>query len=277
MAVGAYRRTRILRFFGCCYSLCKQFRVRYRTMRRHFATAPAPPPAVPYSEIYKDGTYLERNNSWHVEESPFKAKYILRLLDRNRVEPQMICEVGCGAGEVLRQLQSKMGTRCEFWGYDISPQALELSKPRANAKLHFRLSDFAVEQTPSFDLILVLDVIEHLEDYFSFLRQIRSRGLYKLFHLPLDISAQAVVRRSGMMKRRLDHAHLHYFTKELGLQVLADTGYEIVDWLYAPRSNEIGPRLIQKLFRAPRSIFYGIHPDLAVRVLGGYSLMVLAR
>jgi hypothetical protein len=244
-------------------------------MRQH--VAPTPFPSVPYGDMYKNGTYLARNASWHVEESPFKAKYIMQLLERNRLEPQMICEVGCGAGEVLRQLQLKMSSRCEFWGYDISPQALELSKPRANAKLHFRLSDFAAEPTPSFDLILILDVIEHLEDYFSFLRQVRSRGRYKLFHLPLDLSAQAVVRKNGMMKRRVDHAHLHYFTKELGLQVLADTGYEIIDWIYAPRSNEIGPHLIQKLFRAPRSIFYGIHRDLAVRLLGGYSLMILAR
>jgi Methyltransferase domain len=239
--------------------------------------APVPARAVSYGEIYKDGTYLERNGTWHVEESPFKAKYILSLLGRNRLAPETICEVGCGAGEVLKQLQSKMSAKCEFWGYDISPQAYELSKRRANSKLHFRTADFTVEITPCFDLMLVLDVIEHLEDYYSFLRQIRPRARQKLFHFPLDISAQAVVRKNGMMKRRLDHAHLHYFTKELALQVLLDTGYEIVDWIYAPRSNEIGPHSIQKLFRLPRSVFYSVHRDLAVRILGGYSLMVLAK
>jgi SAM-dependent methyltransferase len=244
-------------------------------MRQNLASVPAR--AVPYGEIYKDGTYLERNRTWHVEESPFKVKYILSLLDRNHLAPQTITEVGCGAGEVLRLLQSKMSASCEFWGYDISPQAYELSRRRANDRLHFKVADFATEPAGSFDLMLVLDVIEHLEDYYSFLRQIRPRARHKLFHLPLDISAQAVVRKNGMMKRRLDHAHLHYFTRELALQVLLDTGYEIVDWLYAPRSNEIGPHLIQKLFRLPRSAFYALSRGLAVRVLGGYSLMVLAK
>jgi Methyltransferase domain len=244
-------------------------------MHQHLAHAPSR--AVSYGEIYKDGTYFEKNNTWHVEESPFKAKYILELLSRNLLAPQTICEVGCGAGEVLKQLQSKMSANCEFWGFDISPQAYELSKHRANSRLHFRMTDFAAEITPCFDLMLVLDVVEHLEDYYSFLRQIRPRARYKLFHFPLDISAQAVVRKNGMIKRRLDHAHLHYFTKELALQVLLDTGYEIVDWLYAPRSNEIGPRLIQKLFRLPRSVFYSLHHDFAVRVLGGYSLMALLK
>jgi len=233
--------------------------------------------AMQYADIYKDGGYLERNPTWHVEESPFKAKYILSLLERNNLAPKTVSEAGCGAGEVLKQLQSKMSPDCEFWGYDISPQAYELSKSRANDRLHFQLADIGEIKGLPVDLMLILDVVEHLEDYFSFLRGIRSRARHKIFHLPLDLSAQAIVRKNGMMKRRLDHAHLHYFTKELVLQLLRDTGYEVMDWFYAPRSNEIGTQLIQKVFRVPRSIFYAIHRDLAVRVLGGYSLMVLAR
>ena len=230
-----------------------------------------------YVDIYKDGEYLQRNPAWHVEESPFKVKYILALLERHHLAPKTICDVGCGAGEVLNQLQSRMSGDCEFWGYDVSPQAYELSKPRESERLHFKLADFLAEESLPFDLLLVLDVVEHLEDYFTFLRGVRRRGLHKIFHLPLDLSAQAVVRKNGMMKRRIDHAHLHYFTKELCLQVLQDTGFEVLDWFYAPRSNEIGPHAIQKVFRVPRGALYALHHDFAVRVLGGYSLMVLAR
>jgi cyclopropane fatty-acyl-phospholipid synthase-like methyltransferase len=230
-----------------------------------------------FVDIYKDGKYLEKNPTWHVEESPFKAKYILNLLKKNNLAPKTVCEAGCGAGEVLKQLQSKMGADCEFWGYDISPQAINFSKSRENEKLHFRLADLGKEEGAFFDLMLVLDVVEHLEDYFSFLREIRSKARHKIFHFPLDLSAQAVARKNGMMKRRKDHAHLHYFTKELALQVLIDTGYEVQDWVYAPRSNEIGPTTVQKLFRVPRAMFYAVHSELAVRVLGGYTLMVLAK
>jgi hypothetical protein len=88
---------------------------------------------------------------------------------------------------------------------------------------------------------------------------------------------QAVLRKNGIMKRREEHAHIHYFTKDIALQVLADTGYHVLDYFYAPRSNEIGPQLIQKAFRFPRAVFFAIHEDLAVRVLGGYSLFVLAK
>lgn len=228
-----------------------------------------------HTEIYKGTEYLAKNPSWHVEESPFKAKYILQILERHKLSPATICEVGCGAGEVLRQLQGRMDSQHEFWGYDISPVAHQLSESRANEKLHFILAEFP--KGGRYDLLLALDVVEHVEDYFAFLRSIQPIARYKLFHFPLDISVQAVIRKNGMLKRRLDHAHLHYFTKELALQGLIETGYEICDYRYLPRSNEIGPSLLQKIFRLPRAALYALHRDFAVRFLGGYSFMVLTR
>lgn len=230
----------------------------------------------PYLDLYKDGSYLEKNPTWHIEESPFKVKYILQLLRRNSLNIQSVCEVGCGVGEVLRLLQQGLPPEAELTGFDISPHAYELSKSRENAHLHFKLADITAERTAFFDLLLVLDVIEHVEDYFSFLRAARPLARHKIFHFPLDISVQAVIREKGLLKRRKEHAHLHYFTKETALETLTDTGYVIRDYFYAPRSNEIGPHPIQKLFRVPRAALFAMQKDFAVRLLGGYSLMVLA-
>jgi cyclopropane fatty-acyl-phospholipid synthase-like methyltransferase len=240
---------------------------------------PAREPITPasYEDIYKDGEYLKKNPTWHVEESPFKAKYIREILRRNRLSPKTVCEAGCGAGEVLRQLQLQMGADREFWGYDISPQAIEFCKPRENDKLHFKLADLGKERGVYFDLLLILDVVEHLEDYFTFLREIRPQAKHKIFHFPLDLSVQAVLRERGLMTRREQHAHLHYFSKDTALQTLTDTGYQVLDYFYLPRSNEIGPTLLQKALSFPRAISFAIHKDLAVRVLGGYSLLILAR
>src|SRR5574342_1191152 len=93
------------------------------------------------SDLYTNGHYAEKNPGWHVEESPWKAQQILRMLARHDLSPRTIGEVGCGAGEVLRQLQVRMDPACELWGYDISPYALELCQSRANARLHFKLAD----------------------------------------------------------------------------------------------------------------------------------------
>jgi SAM-dependent methyltransferase len=238
---------------------------------------PPPVPSDPrsYLESYKDGSYLAKNPTWHVEESQFKVKYISQLIRRNSLVVDSVCEAGCGAGEVLRLLQLEMPAGTEFIGFDISPQAHQLSDARANAHLHFKLADITREADLSFDLLLILDVVEHLEDYFSFLRAVRTIARHKILHFPLDISMQAVARQDGLLKRRRDHDHIHYFSKETVLATLQDTGYKPLDYFYLPRSNEIGPDLIQKLFRVPRSFLFALHRDFAVRLLGGYSLIVL--
>jgi hypothetical protein len=228
-------------------------------------------------EIYTSGEYLEKNPTWHVEESPWKAKQIMHMINQSGIAPRTICEVGCGAGEVLKQLQEKMDPTCSFCGYEVSPQAFELSKPRANERLHFKLADISKEEDVFFDLILILDVIEHLEDYFSFLRDLRPKSRYKIIHLPLDLSVQSLLRRNSLLGVRKAYGHIHYFTKDVALQMLKDVGYEVLEYFYAPRSIGLADNIAKKLLIPPRVLFFSIHKDLAVRILGGYSLLVLAK
>ena len=170
-----------------------------------------------------------------------------------------------------------MNSDCRFWGYEISPQALRLCDSKANEKLQFKLADISREEDTFFDMILVLDVIEHVEDYFGFLRGMRPKSDLKIFHFPLDLSVQAVLRKRGLLKRRESFGHIHYFTTETALESLKDTGYEVLDHFYTPRCIELAKETIQKIARLPRIICFAVHQDLTVRILGGYSLLVLAR
>jgi SAM-dependent methyltransferase len=154
-------------------------------------------------QLYTTGSYLEKNPLWHTEESLWKAEQVTRMLNRQTIAPRTICEVGCGAGEVLKQLQQRLTSDCDFLGCDISPQAIDLCGSRGNEKLHFFLGDVTKISDRFFDLILVLDVIEHLEDYFSFLRNIKERALYKIFQIPLDISTNGPTRHSSSGRSRV--------------------------------------------------------------------------
>jgi SAM-dependent methyltransferase len=229
------------------------------------------------SAIYRDGSYLKNNPSWHVEESPFKVRQIQRMIKRQKLAPKTVCDVGCGAGQVLSELQPHLPADCVCWGYDISPDALAMSASRGNDRLRFCMRDIRKDQCDTyFDLLLMLDVFEHVEDYMGLVRAVQPKAKQKLFHIPLDLSVQAVVRKNGLLRRRDNHAHLHYFTKETALRTLTDVGYSIVDYFFTPRCIELGDLLVQKMVRIPRQLSFALIPDLTVRVLGGYSLMVLA-
>ena len=226
--------------------------------------------------IYSDGTYLRNNPEWHADDSPWKAGHIARLLQRHAVEPASICEVGCGAGEILRSLASELPDVPRFFGYEISPQAYRLCAAKSGGKFAFKLANL-LEEPGFFDVVMAIDVFEHVEDCFSFLRKLRTKGRYKVFHIPLDLSAAALVRPRKLIDMRRSVGHIHYFTKDTALALLEETGYKVIDHAYTSGATELGYRgWKSRLMKWPRQALYRVSPDAAARLLGGYSLLVLA-
>jgi SAM-dependent methyltransferase len=230
------------------------------------------------ADMYIDGEYLKHNPTWDVEDAPWKADLIFRMLQKHRLEPKTICEVGCGSGEILHHLQQRMPVSCEFTGYEISPQAYELCKQRTNERLCFLLKNFSDDDDTSWDLILLIDLIEHLEDYFQFLREIKGKSQYKILHIPIEMFALSALYPQFLLGQRKKVGHLHYFSKETALQMLRDLGFEIIDYSYT--AGYALPRdygLKDKLLKIPRWLFFPASNDLTVRVFGGYSLLVLVK
>lgn len=228
--------------------------------------------------IYEDGTYLKNHPTWHEEDSPWKAEQVAKMLKIHNIHPSTLCEVGCGAGEILSSLAQSLGDGVAFYGYDISPQAFAICSKKEKSNVHFFLKDLFDENELTFDVVLAIDVFEHVEDYLGFLRKLKTKGTYKIFHIPLDLSVQMVLRSTPILKVRSSCGHLHYFSKETALATLKDAGYEVIDCFYTNDSLELPNRGWRaNLFRLPRRCFFSLHHDLTVRILGGYSLMVLAR
>jgi SAM-dependent methyltransferase len=229
------------------------------------------------ANAFVNGEYLRKVPEWHIDDSPWKSKGVLRMLARHGISPRTVGEIGCGTGEVLHQLQRHMDADCVFAGYDIAPEAIELSRTRQNARLRCSLGNLLDEPGANFDVLLVLDVLEHQENHFRFLRDIKPLAPYKIFHTVLDLSVQAVLQRDGLTKRRQLYDDLHFFTKDTALQTLSDEHYEIVDWFYAPRAIYRASGIAEAIRQWPRILCFALHEDLAVRLLGGYSLFVLAK
>ncbi len=228
--------------------------------------------------MYRSGEYFQKHPTWDVEDSPWKARQILALLGEHNIHAQTIGEVGCGAGEILVNLQRSMNDDCVFFGYDLSPQAIEICNQKSNAKLHFFLGDLLQKPDIYWDVLLAIDVIEHVEDYLAFLGAVKDKALYKVFHIPLELFALSIIDSGFLQKQRSNSGHLHYFTKDILLQIFSEMGYDILDARYTPGFQvSRGHGWKDDLLRIPRRICFPLNRDLTVRIFGGYSLLVLAR
>lgn len=230
------------------------------------------------ASIYEDGTYLQKNPDWHEGDSSWKSVQVKHILSRNKLVPKIICDVGCGTGEVLRQLAADGPASAQYVGYDISPQAIEIAKRKEQWNLGFRLGNLPAPEEERFDLVICMDVFEHVENYFSFLRDVRDIATYKVFHIPLDLSVQTVLRKGALLQRRSDIGHIHYFTKEVALAILRDTGYEVVDNFYTHKfcdGRQVG--LFNNILKLFLKTLFAVQEDFAARVVGFSSLMVLAK
>ena len=233
------------------------------------------------STIYTDGEYLAKTESWHVEDSPWKAQQILKMLRRNKLAPASIAEIGCGAGVILSELADADELKdARFEGYDISPQAIELASKIDRPNIRFFCQDLLDEGDENhFDLLLQMDVFEHVPDYIGFIEKCRAKADYVMYHIPLEIHVSSVLQKR-FMRSRAEVGHLHYFSAETALATLKDTGHEIVDYFYT--SAALGlfhkhPGVKKAIANGPRWALSRVSPGMAARLLGGFSLMVLAK
>ncbi|HTG82241.1 MAG TPA: methyltransferase domain-containing protein [Geobacteraceae bacterium] len=227
--------------------------------------------------MYTSGEYLQNTQTWHVEDSAWKARQILRGMREHHLAPETVCEVGCGAGEILNQLYEALPPHTRFTGFEISPQAFALCREREKERLVFRNEDILA--TPeTYDLLLAVDVFEHVPDYLGFLTALREKAMFKIFHIPLELTVRSLFFGDALPASRRTMGHLHYFDRSTALAALEDCGYAVLGDFYTFWQGEL-PHRVPKSFldRLAMRCLKAWNEDLAVRVLGGHSLLVVAR
>jgi SAM-dependent methyltransferase len=229
-------------------------------------------------ELYTGSTYASSNPTWHDEDAEWKASQIWKLLARNHCIPRHVVDVGCGAGGVLSSLLIHLPAGSDGVGFDIAPYAISMAEKRHKQNIEFLCVDFIASDQTGFDLLLCIDVFEHVEDYIGFLKKIRDRSEFFVFHIPLDMSVKGLLQKLHM-KERKNVGHIHYFDYLTALAVLEDCGYTVVDRFYTCKpSTRPNNGLIPKAKSAARNLItIAKGNDFTVQLLGGESLMVFAR
>jgi len=231
------------------------------------------------NDIYVNGQYFSNNPDWDVADAHWKTAIIYGLLKKNEVSPKEVIEVGCGAGENLVELLKRDSNIEKLFGYDISPQAINLAQKKASTKISFFKEDITAKENVKTDLMLVIDVVEHVDDYYGFLRKLKTKSNWFVFHIPLDLCCRTVLKPHVLLQQRQSVGHIHYYTKEMVEWALQDTGYKIIDWVYTKPVIDLASAGSVKRFvkKTLRNISFAFNKNWSAKKWGGYSMMILAR
>ena len=105
---------------------------------------------------------------------PIRIKYILEALNKKNLNEITVLDIGCGGGLVSEGL-SKIGATVT--GIDFIKENINVAKMHAkknNLKINYFVKDFEKERiTSKYDVIIVLEVLEHLNNWEEFVKKIK--------------------------------------------------------------------------------------------------------
>ena len=158
----------------------------------------------------------------------------MQALDRLR-PGERVLEVGCSTGALTERIRGK---GCMVVGIEVRPDAAAKARAFAEEVLVGDVERIPLVWPPaSFDVILLLDVLEHLFDPAAATRRLLSLlkpdgrvvvALPNVAHWQVRFRLLAGRFRyedSGI----LDRAHLHFYTRRTAAELLVQSGLEIVE------------------------------------------------
>jgi 2-polyprenyl-3-methyl-5-hydroxy-6-metoxy-1,4-benzoquinol methylase len=146
-----------------------------------------------------------------------------------------VLDIGCGAGAFSSELR-KAGRAQSLHGVELAPEAAAQAEKVLDRVWRVDLSAGAADLPGNYDLVLCLDVLEHMQDPWAAVRRVRSLvkedGLFVVslpnvrnfrVLLPLLFFGRWDYGPAGI----LDRTHLRFFTKATARAMLEQGGFVV--------------------------------------------------
>jgi hypothetical protein len=188
-----------------------------------------------------------------------RARAIISILEHRRREFHSVLDYGCGDGFTGQEVQKHFGV-AELVGIDIHLPESSIGAFSVAEGARELLRNESALGSRRFELALLCDVIEHVEDDRALLRGVIERRLFSgsllLVTVPAFRGLFSAHDRALRHFRRYSLSELRHTLTQVGLECL-DDGYMF--------GSLIGPRLVAKLMERFRST------DEASAGIGGWG------
>lgn len=179
------------------------------------------------TDRYSSGDYGARHTDWHEQDASFKAReiepYVRRAAATDRIDT--VVDIGCGTGSVLAHLvQGEVFSgRSTVQAFGVEPGDVRQSALSASAGMTIhRCTIDQVDET--FDLALLIDVLEHLDDPRAMLRHVARRSRLLVVRQPL-LEGFGTFRHDHYRRQRDELGHINYWNTRSFDDLLRSTGW----------------------------------------------------
>jgi SAM-dependent methyltransferase len=230
------------------------------------------------ARYYTDGSYWAHRKD---SDSSYKVRLVLSLLESSGIELSRhfrAVEVGCGQGAFLVPLAHALrerGFAPELLGLDISAKAIEMANARTEG-IDFAVGS-ATEVPSELDLIFLMDVVEHVDQPYDFIRSLACKSRYLVIHLPIEHSIAHLLLRKPTTSHAEFH-HIHFYSWETAQLLVAELPFRLVSRQFSAASMEtvdLARGFSRRALLLARLVIYRLAPRFAPTLAGGSVLLLL--
>lgn len=237
------------------------------------------------ADIYTSGEFWGEIPDFLVGQAPNKIRFLMDFIDFDVIMKNLpnktitIADIACGAGKVSTGIAERLRERypdyqITVYGYDLSPQAIDVAK-KLNTEGEFICGDFK-DAGRTWDLALLIDIMEHIPDPDEFIRDVAERSRYFVVGFAMDDN---LANKLSKARREVTNksGHISLFDEKKALEVSGKYGKVLnISYIANPLGRNLRIKRVRHLFTfLPRLLLQILSRRLKGKVFGGESIYVL--
>lgn len=170
-------------------------------------------------DLYEDLYKTEDTYWWHIGKRMFVRTFLMKHSGPDSYSSGRILDIGCGTGRMMEELRE----HGQVVGIDISPKALEFCQKRGLRHVYWADLNSRLDlPDENFDLVVGLDILEHLENddfALSEIYRLLKRGGLFLLSVPAFPWLWSYWDEILAHKRRYTSSQLRFKVEKVGFKV----------------------------------------------------------